>query len=153
MKKLVGFIIVLLVIFGIFIFIFFKKSNYSLSYKIDDVKVHENYDKKYNSYLINLEYKGKKFAFVSNSKYVNKRKLIKNVKIEKGKDLVCLDAESNYIDTYPVCIKKDKYVAYDYKNKDEEIGKKNNITIYDYDDNKFLLWNYHNFIYLDKDTK
>ena len=151
MKKLISFIFLFLLIFIIFLLIFFKKSEYSLNYKIDDVKIIEHYDKEKSSYLINLEYDKNKFAFVSNSKYVNKRKLISDVKIIKDKDLICLDAKSNYIDTYPVCMEKNKYVAYDYKNKETEIKKYKNIIVYNYDNSKFLLWNYHDMLYLDSE--
>ena len=150
MKKLVSFIIVLLIVFSLFIVVFYKKNDYSLNYKINNVNIYENYDKNIKSYLINLDYKGKKFAFVSNSKYVNKRKIINDVKIIKEKDLICLDAKSNYISTYPVCMKNNKYVAYDYKNIDKLKHKEDKLFIYDYDNSKFLLWNYHDFVYLDK---
>lgn len=155
MKKLVVFIILLVLAFGCFLYIFYRKVDYKLEYEINDVKVIEEYNKDLEYYQIILDYENVKYSIISYDKYTSKRKLIDNVEITDDNNYICLNAQSNHINLYKVCSKDDQLIS-SYYDQNIEINKKEtykNIDILDLDNSKFLLWDYHDFVLIDSKRK
>lgn len=149
MKKLVVFIVTLVFIFLLFLFFYFKKHDYNTEYIINEININESYDKENALYKFELKYKDKNYEVISKEKYINKRRLISNVNISELNDEVCLSFESKYLSLYSVCSNKDGYHM-DYSNDNNNFEEKysyKNIKISD-TNNKYLLWNYNGFIYL-----
>lgn len=147
-KKLLNLIIFLAVIFIIFIYFLNASHNYNLEYNINDVKVNENYHKKekYYSFIFTLD--NKEYEVISFDKYTNKRKLVEDIKITKNDDNTCLSFKSKNINLYDVCSNEEEFF---YPNNSNEFKKNDiykNIQIVSLENHTFLLWNYHEFVYL-----
>lgn len=155
MKKLVVFIILLVLTFIIFLYVFYRKVDYKLEYEIDDVKIKEEYNKDLEYYQIVLNYEDVKYSIISYDKYTSKRKLIENIDITIDDNRVCLNTQSKYIKTYIVCSEDDELLS-NYYNQSIETNKKDtykNIDIFDLDNKKYLLWDYHDFLLIDNKRK
>lgn len=155
MKKLIGFLLTLLLFFLVFLIFFFKNSNYKIKYKIHDILVTEKYNQDCNCYQFILTYNKNNYSFISYDKYINKRKLIDDIKITNDDKLVCLNIKSKYIKTYPLCSKNNNLISPFYSNQIKSIKKDSyeQIKIYDLDQKKYLLWNYDGFVFLNQKNK
>ena len=94
-KKLRNLIIFLILIFVIFLFFLNFKHSYTLKYKINDIDVTEKYHKKEKYYSFLISYKGKDYEVISFDKYTSKRKLIRDIKVNKLDENTCLSFESS----------------------------------------------------------
>ena len=149
MKKLGVVIIALILIFTLFLFFYFKKTNYEIEYNVDKVNIKEVYNKEANNYLFVFNYKNQDYAFLTKDKYSNKRKLIKKIDIEENETTTCLKIKSDTIKTFTVCRDLNEQISSKMEvPKEKETYNYANITYYDLNQKKYLLWNYHNFIYL-----
>lgn len=147
-KKLRNLIIFLLAIFLIFIILLNTSHNYNLEYTIKDVKVNENYHKKAKYYSFVFTYENNEYEVISFDKYTNKRKLVKDISISKENDNICLSFTSKYVNLYDVCKSSDTFY-YKNNNNDFKTNKTyKNILIDNLNNQTFLLWNYHEFVYL-----
>ncbi len=155
MKKHVVLVITLIILFVIFIYFYMRKSSYTLEYKIADFKVTESYDKNKEAYYFNILYDNKTYELVSLDKYTNKRQLINDIKLIENDFETCLDFSTIDINLYNICSdNKTNYI--DNINNEATFTKKysyNNINVGNLDDLTYLLWNYHDFIYLNKDLQ
>ena len=147
-KKLRNLIIFLLAIFLIFIILLNTSHNYNLEYTIKDVKVNENYQKKAKYYSFVFTYENNEYEVISFDKYTNKRKLVTDISISKENDNTCLSFTSKYVNLYDVCKSSDTFY-YKNNNNDFKTNKTyKNILIDNLNNQTFLLWNYHEFVYL-----
>lgn len=147
-KKLRNLIIFLLAIFLIFIILLNTSHNYNLEYTINDVKVNENYHKKAKYYSFVFTYENNEYEVISFDKYTNKRKLVTDISISKENDNTCLSFTSKYVNLYDVCKSSDTFY-YKNNNNDFKTNKTyKNILIDNLNNQTFLLWNYHKFVYL-----
>ena len=151
-KKLRNLIIFLLFTFIIFLFFLNHEHNYTISYDIKDIKIKESYDKKSKYYLFEVAYDNKTYEIVSESKYINKRKLIKDINITKEKSSICLSFESK-LSLYDVCSNEDTFYFPNKKETFKENSSYKNIKIDNLNNKTYLLWNYSEFIYINKDDK
>lgn len=154
MKKPVVLIITLIVLFGLFIYFYLRTVDYELEYTIDNIKVKEKYDKNLSTYYFDIIYDDKTYELVSLEKYTNKRKLIDSIKVDKSDTKTCLSFEGA-INLYSLCSDEDSYYVANISDKSEFKSKDSykNISIGNIDDKTYLLWNYHDFIYLNKDKQ
>lgn len=155
MKKHVVLVVCLIILFIIFIFIYFRKTNYEIEYKINDLTVNERYDKKLGAYYFNINYNDKSYELVSIEDYSNKRKLIEDIKVSENGDETCLSFTSKSINLYSICSNKNEYYMANITEKGEFVNNDSyeNININELDDKTYLLWNYHDFIYLNNEKK
>lgn len=152
MKKLVVIISSLIFIFILFLFFYFKKNTYTLEYKINDIFVKESFNKDKEYYLFELNYNGEVYAFLTFDKYTSKRKLIDDIKVNKEDDITCLEISAHKIKAYSVC--KDSTGLINTKiSRNENSNTYANYTLNDLNNKTYLLWNYHNFIYLSPKTQ
>lgn len=154
MKKIVGLIIFLVTLFSLFLYFYFRPSDYELTYQVNKFKISEKYDKQNKKYLIKITNKDNTFEFITYDKYTNKRQLINKIDVENFDNSTCLKVQSNYLNIYPLCKENNIYIsyyAYKQDNNEKVIKNYENFKVYDFNNQTFLLWNYHNIVYLNKD--
>ena len=150
MKKKLGILIISLVsIFVIFLYMYFHSHDYSIEYEINDVTVKENFIKSKGIYKFIFSYDDVNFEVIAKNKYSNKRRLVTDINLTNDDNNLCLDFKSNHVNLYPLCFDGKKYytkyiddVSFVANNSYE------NIKINELMDKTYLLWDYHNFIYL-----
>ncbi len=157
--KLVTFIIVLLSIFLIYIYFSNKEYSYTKNYNVDKFEITESYENEYYKFIIS--YNNNKYPYLIKSKYSKKRKLIEDITYKED-DEVCILPYSSIIDFYPLCYKDNEIYTYnlsnnildyEYKNITELNKDYEKIKINYLNGNKYLLYNYKGFYYLnDKDN-
>lgn len=153
LKKHLLICIVIILLFALFIYLYFKPTNYKLEYNINNVAIVEEYNKTDDLYYFTLSYKNMEYKLLSLDNYTTKRKLIADIQITEENDSVCLDVNSQNIQLYSVCSKNAEYF-FDFQLNDFTINDNyENINIDTLDDNKYLLWNYNEFIFLDNQNK
>lgn len=152
-QKHVLFIIIFISLFIIFIYIYYKPTDYQLRYKINNIDVSEEYNRKKELYYFTLNYDDIEFKLLSLDKYTNKRKLIKNIEIIHDGDSTCLDFQTQGIKLYSICNNNKEYFS---ELKNVNFSKNTsfeNINIGHLDSKKYLLWNYNEFILLNTKNK
>ena len=137
--------------------------NYEKEYEIKKVKITEIYNKEKEFYYFNFNYQGKDFEYSVKTGYITKRNLISNIKIIEEDENLCLVPQSEYIDTYPLCVNSSgEYISYDLVDLDfDDYKKKHELTEATFKDininylneKNFLIWNYKGFIFINKDQK
>lgn len=155
MKKHVVLVVALIVLFSIFIYFYLRKSSYELEYNIDDLTVTESYNKDKNAYYFSIDYDNKTYELISLDKYTNKRKLIDDIKVTQNEDETCLEFTTTDVNLYNICSDNDSYYVENIDDKSTFTSKDSykNINIGALDDKTYLLWNYHDFIYLNNDSQ
>lgn len=165
MKKLYLLIALILSFFIIFLIILYIPKNYKINYEINKVNINESYDKKIKNYQLNLKYNNVNYPLIVNKEYTKNRKLIKSINIISEDKYVCLIIKLDK-QTYNLCSYKDNlidyhlidkkiYQKYFTKSKETDLNKKyQKINIYNYNNNKYIIWNYNGLISLseNKDT-
>lgn len=150
-KKLRILIFSLCFIFIVFLYFLYSKHDYTIEYKINDVLVKESFNKKNNRYDFKFNYNDKEYEVLSLDKYTNKRKLVEKIEINQNADNTCLSFKTKQIKLYDVCSNNNEYKFLineaEFKQKDNY----NNIKINTLNNNIFLLWDYKEFVYLNKD--
>ena len=139
---------------------FFKVKNYSKEYTVDDVLIKESYNKDQKSYIYQFNYENKDYTWAISKNYTWKRKLVKKIDILKNEKEACLIIKSNDLSFYPLCHIDDEQISYlltseemkknfNYnEDKQEEEKKYNDITIYNYLNHNYYIWNYRGFDHL-----
>lgn len=156
MKKLFVVIIVLCVTFGVFLYFYFKKSDYELTYELDEIKIIEEYNKETEVYKVKVIVDDSEFYYVTDDKYSNKRKLVHNVDVNEVDNGFCISVDSE-LSLYPMCLINGNYVDEKSINVSNEqpkvIDEVDGIKIYNYNDKSYLLWNYRGFNLVDEDDE
>ena len=155
MKKHVVLLITLILLFSIFIYFYFRESSYELEYNIDGLDITEKYDKDLKAYYFNIEYQENNYELVSLDKYTTKRRLINSVEISEKEQETCFSFQTTKINLYDICTNNYSYYVSTANNKAKfkTTDTYKNIDIGQLDDKTYLLWNYHDFIYLNNTTK
>ena len=155
MKKHVVLVICLILLFSIFIFFYFRKYSYELEYEVNDIVVSERYDKDLGAYYFEISYNDKIYELISLNEYTNKRKLIEDITVSMENDEVCLSFTSSTLNLYSICSNSDEFYMANITDQSQFANNDSyeNIRINELDDKNYLLWNYHDFIYLNNDTK
>ena len=143
-------VIIIILLFSLFIFFYLRKTSYELEYTIDDFKILEKYDKELEAYYFSILYKDKTYNLVSLDKYTNKRNLIKEITATEDNEDTCLSFKTSDITLYNICSNNEGYYLenIDQTSEFKENDSYENISIGEIDDLTYLLWNYHDFIYL-----
>ena len=160
--KLIIFISILILLFSFFLFLIFKPYNYEKEYKINKFTIKEIYNKEREEYTFLVQDKNLTYPFLISHNYLNKRVLIKEIKVyqSQNKDELCILPISSKLDFYPLCSKDNNIYTYNLSNiniKDFNYPKQDNynktyqkITIHNYQDNSYLLYNYKGFYLINK---
>ncbi len=131
---------IILFSFSLFIYIFFKPRNYTLNYEINGYKVTEEYNLKYKLYYFKIENEVYTYDFVKEYKYNISRKLISKIDIDDNCVKVYIENED-----LTLCAFSDENNYYQElltNNTNEKITTKNNIDVYNYFNNTYIVWNY-----------
>ncbi len=140
-KYLIFIFLVIVIAILIFSYFFFPK-NYEIVYNIANYKVIEQYDKKHQSYLIDIINENNKvFKFSFKAKYTLKRKIV--TKIEGTDDCIKVD---NKFNTYSLC-NNNNTLAFNYEYQPSYASQNyENLNIYNLDKRNYYIWNYGYFI-------
>lgn len=153
MKKNKHFIIIIIIIilFIIFNYIYFRKASYKLEYQINDFNIVEEYNKEMKAYFFTITKKDKEYNLVSLSNYTTKRRLINEIEVEDS----CLNFKTTNINLYSICNNEDEYYLKNINDSDNFTKESSyeNIEIDSLENNTYLLWNYHDFIYINKEKE
>lgn len=155
MRRIAKLIIFFVFLFLIFLYFYFRKVNYESNYQIDDFNVKEIYNKKTKKYYITIKKDDIVFSYVTLDKYSHKRNLITNIISYEKEGNFCIDVKSS-LSLYPVCQKNNEIISAFLFNQDKNeniLETFENINVYDYLNKTYLLWNYHNFLYLNKENE
>lgn len=148
-NRKLGFLIVsLIIVFIIFLYFLNRRNDYTLKYEVDGIWVEETYHKDASYYSFHITYKSDVYEVISLDKYQSKRKLINGI----DTDGECLSFSSE-IEVYEVCKNEEGYYYKRGENTFKESSSYKNISIANLLDYTFYLWDYHEFVYLNKDTK
>jgi len=157
MKKLIILIAVIIIFFIFFLFMYFSPRTYEKTYKIKEIEVTEKFDKEKKYYYFNFLYKKNNYEYAVVSKYVNKRNLIKDIKIKTKAKSVCIIPKSDYLKTYPICYNGKEFIVQELsgikfdKNKINLINDSyKDININYLNENTFLIWNYKGFNFINE---
>lgn len=153
MKKNKHFIIIIIIIilFIIFNYIYFRRASYKLEYQINDFNIVEEYNKEMKAYFFTITKKDKEYNLVSLSNYTTKRRLINEIEVEDS----CLNFKTTNINLYSICNNEDEYYLKNINDSDNFTKESSyeNIEIDSLENNTYLLWNYHDFIYINKEKE
>ena len=167
MRKLKIFQITIIALFIIFIFFFFRATDYTKEYKVNGINIKESYNKDMKNYYFTLEYKGITLDYLTESKYKQKRNLIKEIEIIEEENDFCLIPTADTIDFIPLCYQDEEIIYYKnikdslkeqipekYLEKEKELKESyEDINIYN-KDYTYLLWDYDGFYYINsQETK
>ena len=155
-KKLIGLIGIFTLLFSLFLYLYLKPTSYNKEYKLKEVKIKEAYNKKEKMYSITINVENSEFVYKTNDKYTNKRGLLSDIKIKIEDGIICIKPESEQLSLYPLCKNDKDFLSYYYDYKDNDnvvIEEYKDISIYDFNNKNYLLWNYKNFIYLNEEKE
>ena len=164
MKKIkkIAFLILLIIIIFIFIFIRYKSYTYETKYFINEYEIIEKYNTKDKKYTFYIKSDNKIFPYILSKKYIRNKELINEIKVYDNEKGLCILPISKKVDFYPVCYNDEEYTFYNLSNiniKDFEYNKitenlkqKDKIKIHYTNNQKFLLFNYNGFYYINEDS-
>lgn len=167
MKKLKIFQLSLICLFLIFLFFFFKASNYTKEYTIEDIKITEEYRKDTKNYIFTFETTDATFQYIVNSNYKHERQFIKEIETIKADTGYCLIPSGDTFDFIPLCLDNNSIVHFskvnsslqellpqEYQKDTEKLLKTyEDINIYN-DDYTYFLWDYDGFYFINaEETK
>lgn len=161
-KKFVSGIIIILLLFLLFLYFYNKPRSYEKNYKVNGYKIVENYNVINKNYKFIITIDDIDYPFLISKKYLNKRNLVKDIKIRDKNNTKCLLPESDYLDFYPLCSQAQELITlnvtdndlkYNYYSADKKETKFDGNTIYDLYNNKYFIYNYRGFSYLGKENK
>ena len=125
MKKIIMLILIIIIPFCIFIIISNTPRNYKTEYSINKLEVTEQYNKDNQTYLFIIKDNKLEIPYQVIHKYIKKRKLITNIKVEENCYTISV-FESNY----KLCTNDDKIIIDSNINNESPINTENNIEIY-----------------------
>jgi hypothetical protein len=142
-NKLNNYVFVILFIFALVIFVLNikTKKEYEIKYELNGYKIKEKYNKKEDIYIFNITTDNIIFPFVFNTKYSNKKKLLKDINEEKINDGICLTVTVTK-NKKSLCYKdgnllsKDALIEKVYKH----YKTKSNIKVYN-EKHDYFIWN------------
>lgn len=125
--------------------------NYEYKYFLGEVEIVESYDKSDSIYKFEIDNKKSSFVYYVEENYISKRGLIKSVEI-KGD---CIIAISDDIKDISLCHNEEMYYTHYYEDTPEAklIDTYNGINIYDFNNSKYMIWNYSGFLTISESEK
>jgi len=164
MKKITILRTLLILLFVVFMYFYFKPNNYEKHYLVNDFYVVEKYSDKYLFQISNEKYE---FNYSFDRKYSPARKLIKEIDVFSEDEYYCIYFEIEDLENIPLCyegiqlidfrlIKNQKFIQY-LKNKYDIIPNYinkslNNYTLYLNDETKYAIWNYKGIDFINGKT-
>lgn len=142
-KRLIIFILVLIVLFISFLFLYNAKVSYEYFYEIDGYNITESYDLELNAFSFNIN---NEYYFSVYGDYSVQRGLIEEISVENG----CISV-SGKLSFYNFCVVDDVYYFDNSSLSNDYSTSYNNVNIYELNDLTYFVWNYDGFIYLSDD--
>ena len=139
MKKITMLILIIIIPFCIFIIISNTPRNYKTEYSINKLEVTEKYDKDNQTYLFIIKDNKLEIPYQIIHKYIKKRKLITNIKVEEN----CYTI-SVFESDHKLCTNDDKIIIDSNINNESPINTENNKEIYK-NSEKIFIWNYKGY--------
>lgn len=139
MKKITMLILIIIIPFCIFIIISNTPRNYKTEYSINKLEVTEKYDKDNQTYLFIITDNKLEIPYQVIHKYIKKRKLITNIKVEEN----CYTI-SVFESDHKLCTNDDKIIIDSNINNESPINTENNKEIYK-NSEKIFIWNYKGY--------
>lgn len=151
MKKLRNLLVFLSCIFILFLIVSITPKDYKYQYELGKIKITEIYQKKDKVYLFTFEKNSSKYEYSVSHKYIRKRGLIDKVSINDD----CLIVKSKLLDDFSVCQNDNGYYTIYTNDKIIEDVTDNYelVNIYDLKNRQFYIWNYTEFLAINKDEK
>ena len=143
---------------------FFINKNYETTYKIDNIKVKESFDKDKNKYKFLFTKEELEYVVELEHKYIYKKELVDKIEVKEKNGIICIIPKSSKIDFYPLCYQDEELISYHLIEDKEFLGpsyyKKikskndsyNKIEISNLNNKKYYIWNYKGF-YVIEDKK
>lgn len=168
MKKIIFSIIIFIILVSYFLVIYMPK-DYITNYMVTDFNIIEKYDSKKRIIHFNIVKDENKYNLSLKMNYTQRRHLIKDVEYIFEDNISCVLPIIENKKTYPLCKEDDKNIHFSLVNNDNiqnfidkhykftnnDAGKEyENIEIFDFNKNVFIVWNYDSLLYLsDKENK
>ena len=163
MKKLRRLIFIIILVFIAFLYFYLRPKDYKYEYLVKGYKIIEKYYQKEKYYYFLITKKDYSYDFIKELKYSTKRGLIDDFKEVSDEGANCILPIVKDTDTYPLCnagipvsyffLDNDKLKElYKINNKSVE-EEYNEINIYSYNNNTYLIWNYKGFYFINEDIK
>ncbi len=162
-RRFIALMIIFLLLFLIF-FLLFRKTNYTLEYKIDGFTVQEEYDKDSDYFTFILTKDDKSYTTVLQNQHSRTKKLIYQINEYRIEEESCIEVFSNQLRFYPLCLKNEEQISYhltseemkenfDFKsiNTIDETYKSFQIKNYFY--KTYYIWNYQGFYRINDNIK
>lgn len=158
---------VLILFFIMIIYFLFRAKNYEKEYQKDDYKIKEKFDKQLKSYTFEITKENITWHFITDHKYIHKKKLIEKIEYFENDKTKCIIPISAKLKTYPQCIQNDELIDYhlveeelirqlgsQYFNEiNQEKENYEKITLRNLDQNTYYIWNYKGFYKINQKTK
>ena len=146
MKRLISFIIALVLLFSVYYVSVHIPKDYSYRYILDDFVITEKYYKTKKYYVFDIKYNNEEYEYSLKEKYTHTRGLIKKVTIKDS----CLYVKTTLFNSFTICKNNNEYITKFYNNEFDNsiINNYENINIYNELNNTFLIWNYKDFLYI-----
>lgn len=151
-------IVIFLFLFILFLIFYLKPRNYTKEFKINNFKIVEKYDVINNYYKYIIKDKKTTFSYIIKSAYKNKRNLIKEIKIRKNKESLCVLPKSDYLNFYPLCKNTNNEIStlntvnnkinYEFKKTNKIGDNYKKIKINYLYDKSYLIYNYKGFFHI-----
>lgn len=153
---------IFVVLLSILIILVFVPKSYTKKYKIDSYNILEKYDNKKKRYSLEISKDNLIYDFNFDSKRIGK-KILKSINTYENNNTKCI-ALNIKKDIKNVLCKKDNedidyHLVKDFDFKEYQVSTNSmfdsykNINIHNLLNNKYLIWNYNSFIYLDNNKK
>lgn len=146
MKRLMFFLVFVVIIIGIYAFYIHSARDYSIKYEVDDFEVEESYDKDNKKYTFTIVRDDYEFHFAYETDYSNERKLIDKIKVKESDDYLCVKPSIERIKTDYICYdgeyKVISLLSDEAKDEEKKINTYKNVNIYA-DDYDYYIWNGH----------
>lgn len=159
--------LILLVLFVIISYFLFHSRSYEKRYQKNEFEILEKYNKELKGYFFEITKDNKTWHFVIDHSYMQKRKLINEIKMIEANNTYCIIPNIEKIQTYPQCIEEGKLIDYhlvsnelkeqmDSKYFEEKESINDNYEKLDLiylNDKTFYIWNYKGFYTINKKKK
>ncbi len=142
---------VIVLFFAFFLYMYLRPRDYTITYLLNGYKITEKYLKKYQVYYFKIEDEVYSFDFVKNYKYSTKRKLIYKMAIDDN----CIKPYIKKANLNKLCFysnEEESYQEVNLSNNSSKITTKNDMNVFNYLENTYVIWNYKGLDILDKDN-
>lgn len=156
-------LLILLFLFGLFLYFYLSPRSYVSHYLVNDYKITEKYE---TNYYFEITKDNHNYKYLLNTKYRPSRDLITKIDTYQNNNDECIYINIKDEKTNPLCYRGDqlidfrlindesfaKFIQNKYQSDNQEVNKNlDNIIIHNYDNSIYAVWNYHSLIYINNE--